>query len=132
MSLNAHDRQALAQIEEELAGADPQLAAELASFARSADGMGMPERERIRGSRRSVIGRAIRLLRLGQSDAYKAVYWIFLATAVSVVLAAISFALVSRHPSSGGACPGWQVGTCAKQVAPSAPVPSGHKDRHLP
>jgi hypothetical protein len=119
LSLNAHDRQALARIEEALAGADPQLAAKLSSFSRLVDDGEMPERERIRQARRSVMSPADGGRRLRQPGAYRVVYWVAMAVAMCLTLAGVSFALASGHPNSKGACAGWQVGTCAKQAAPS-------------
>lgn len=127
LSLNAHDRQALAQIEEELGGDDPKFAARLSAFSRLADGEAMPERERIREARRPVMSPALCGLHPGQPGARKLMYWAAVAMAVAVTLAVISFALVSGHSGTKGACTGWQAGACARQAAPSAPAPSGQK-----
>ncbi|MGH3282091.1 MAG: DUF3040 domain-containing protein [Trebonia sp.] len=130
MSLNAHDRHALAQIEEDLVGGDPKFAAKLSGFSRLADGEEMPESERIRQARRHVVGPALRGLRPGRPGAPRLMYWIAVAMAVALTLAVICFALVLGNTGGKAACTGWQVGACARRSAPSAPaVPSGHKDR---
>lgn len=131
LSLNAHDRQALARIEEELGGGDPKFAARLSAFSRLADGEAMPERERISEARQPVIGRALCGLRPGRPGARKLMYWAAVAMAISITLAVISFALVSGHSGTKGACTGWQGGACARQAAPSAPAPSG-QEGHAP
>lgn len=127
MSLNAHDRQALAQIEEELGGGDPKFAARLLAFSRLADGEAMPESEQIPGARRPAIGPALRGLRPGQPGARRLMYWAAVALVVAVTLAVISFALASGQGGTRGVCTGWPAGSCARQAAPSAPAPSGQK-----
>lgn len=127
MSLNAHERHALARIEEELAGADPRFAATLSAFSRMADGEAMPERERIREARRSVMGPAVCGVRPGQPGSYKLVYWAAVAVAVCLTIAVISFALVSGHTGSSGACTEWQTGVCVRQTQPSSPTHSSQK-----
>lgn len=117
MSLSARDRHLLAQIEEEIAGADPRFAARLSAFARLADGGAMPERERIREPRRL----AARPVRGGLMR------WIAVAMAVAVTLAVISAALVGGRTGGKGACAEWQGLVCTRQAAPSAPA--GQKDR---
>lgn len=130
LSLNAHDRLALAQIEEELAGADPKFAAELSAFSRLTDGEAMPERERIRQARRHGIGPGFRGPRPGRPAAARLMYWIAVAMAVAITLAVIGFALTLGSMGASGACAGWQEGACARGSTPSAPaVPSGHQDR---
>jgi Protein of unknown function (DUF3040) len=126
LSLNAHDRHALAQIEEALADADPKFAAKLSSFARLADAGSMPERERIGEARRPVFGSSICGMRPGQPGAHKLIYLIIVATAVALTVAMISFALVS-HPSGKGGCAGWQTAACAKQATTTAPAHSGQQ-----
>ncbi|HEY5019320.1 MAG TPA: DUF3040 domain-containing protein [Streptosporangiaceae bacterium] len=126
MSLNGHDRQALAKIEETLADTDPQFAARLSAFARLADGGAMPERERIRRDRQRGTGSALCGLRPGQPGARRLMYWIAVAMAVAITLAVISAALASGHGGTKGACAEWQGLACARQAAPSAPpAPAG-------
>jgi hypothetical protein len=52
MSLSAREQQALDSIKERLADSDPDLAAQLAEFARLAEGEDLPDREKIRTSSR--------------------------------------------------------------------------------
>lgn len=132
MSLNAHDRHALAQIEEELAGGDPKFAAKLSAFSRLADGEAMPESERIRQARRRVTVPAFRGLRRGQPGRPRLLlYWIVVALAVAVTLAVIGVSLVFGNTGSKGACTGWQTGAC--RTAHSAPpAPSGHHGHTTP
>lgn len=131
MSLNAHDRQALARIEEELEDADPQFAANLSAFWRLADGEAMPEREEIHGTRRPVIVPALCVRRPGRPRARLLVYAIAIAMAVSITLAVISVALVTGRGGGKDACPQWGAIACVKQTMPSAPAPSGH-NTHAP
>lgn len=126
MSLNGHDRQALAKIEETLACTDPQFAARLSAFARLADEGAMPEREQITGDRRRGTGSAQRSLRRGQPGARRLMYWIAVAMAVAITLAVICAVLVSGHPGSTGACTEWQALACTRPAAPlAAPAPAG-------
>jgi hypothetical protein len=129
VSLNAHDKQALAQIEEALADTDPQFTARLSAFSRLAADEAMPERERIRGDRQHAIGSALCRLRPGQPGARRLMYyWTAVAMAVAITLAVICAALVSGHAGSGGACTERQGLVCVRQAAPSAPpAPSGRK-----
>jgi hypothetical protein len=130
VSLNAHDRHALARIEEELAESDPRFAARLSAFARLADGGAMPERERIRESRQSVARRVLRgPCSPGCPGARRPMYWIAVAMALAVTLAVISAALVSGNTGAKGACAEWQGLVCTRQAAPSAPAPAGQEDR---
>lgn len=130
MSLNGHDRQALAKIEETLAGTDPQFAARLSAFARLADEGAMPEREQISEDRRRGTGSAQRSLRPGQPGARKLMCWIAAAVAVAITLAVICVVLGSGHPGSTGACTEWQGLACARPAAPSAPpAPAGQNGR---
>jgi hypothetical protein len=130
VSLNPRDRHALAQIEERLADADPRFAARLSAFARLADGGVMPERERIRESRRPVAGRLLRGRRApGRPGARRPMYWIAVALATAVTIAGIAAALVSGNTGTKGACANWQGLACTRQVTPPAPGPAGEKGR---
>lgn len=53
LSLSAHDRQELEEIEEGLAASDPQLAAMLSTFSRLVDGEAIPAREQIRADKQN-------------------------------------------------------------------------------
>ena len=128
LSLNAHDRQVLALIEEELAGADPRFAAKLSAFSRLTEGA-MPERERIRGRRRRPVGApsaggpSVCGLRPGRQASYKFVYWIAVAMALSVSLAMIYFALISGHARGKPRA----IGSTVKRTALWAPA---HSDQY--
>lgn len=135
MSLNAHDRQVLALIEEELAGADPRFAAKLSAFSRLAEGA-MPERERIRGRRRRPVGApsvgapspagpSVCGLRPGRQASYKFIYWIAVAMALSVSLAMIYFALISGHARGKPRA----IGSTVRRTALWAPAHSGQYGR---
>lgn len=121
MSLSAHDRQALARIEETLADADPQFAARMSAFSRLAGDKAVPERERICGSMWRAIGSGRWGLRFSQSGARKVSYWIAVAVAVAITLAVISAALVSGHADTKDTCAERHDVACAGQATPSAP-----------
>lgn len=125
LSLNAHDRQVLALIEEELAGADPRFVAKLSAFSRLAEGA-MPERERIRVRRRPYVeGPSICGLPPGRQASYKVFYLIAVAMALTVSLAMISFALISGHAKGKPR----SAGSAVKRTALWAPTHSGQYDR---
>jgi hypothetical protein len=130
LSLNAHDRQVLALIEEELAGADPRFAAKLSAFSRLTEGT-MPEREQIRGRRRPSADRpsanpsSICGLPPGRQASYKLFYWIAVAMALSVSLAIIYFALISGHAKAKPRA----VGSAVRRTALWGPPQSGRYDR---
>ena len=94
--MNAHDRQALARIEETLADADPQFAARMSAFSRLTDDEAVPEREQIRGNVRHAVGLGRWGPRFGQPGARGLAYWIAVALAVAITLAVISAAIF--HP----------------------------------
>ena len=121
VSLSAHDRQALARIEETLADADSQFAARMSAFSRLADDKAVPERERICGSIRRAIGSGCWSLRSSQSGARKVSCWIAVAIAVAITLAVISAALVSGHADTKDTCAERHDVACAGQATPSAP-----------
>lgn len=128
VSLNAHDRQALAQIEEALACTDPKFTARLSAFSRLADGGEMPERERIRGGRQRGTGSALCGPRPVQPGAHRLMYWIAVAVAVAITLAVISAALVSGQAGTKGACAQWQGLTCVRRAVPATPpAPAGQQ-----
>lgn len=127
MTLNAHDRRVLAQIEEAVAGNDPRFAASLSAFDRLADGGVMPERERIRPGTRSADRPGRRRPPFRRPEMNKLMYWIAVAMAVSITLAVIVFVLVNGHSGGKEACAAWQAGICVKQSAPSVPASSSHK-----
>ncbi|MGH3263981.1 MAG: DUF3040 domain-containing protein [Trebonia sp.] len=127
MSLNAHDRHALARIEEELQGADPKFVARLSAFCRLANDEAMPEREQIHGARRPSIGLSLSGPHLGRPRARGLMYAIAIAMAAAITLTVISLALVLGHGGRRGACAQWQAGGCARQATPSAPAPASHK-----
>jgi hypothetical protein len=52
VGLDAHERQELDLIEDEIVGSDPGLASRLATFARLATGEELPAREQVRAARR--------------------------------------------------------------------------------
>jgi hypothetical protein len=125
LSLNAHDRQALALIEERLAGTDPPFAAKLSAFSRLAEGA-MPERERIRRRRRRpAAGTSVCGLRPGRRASYKLAYWIAVAMALSVSLAMIYLALTAGHAKSK---PG-PIGNAVKRTALWTPARPGQYNR---
>ena len=121
MSLNAHDRQALALIEEALAGGDPQFASKLSAFSRLAEDGAMPERERIHQDGRRMIVRAIRGLRLGQPGTSKLLRWVTVAMWVAISVALISAAVAMSRAGGKPGCAQWQATTCVRSVAPSTP-----------
>jgi hypothetical protein len=129
VSLNAHDRQALAQIAEALASTDPRFAATMSALSRLAVGGAMPERERISEPERPVM-RPVLGLRPGQPGARRWTYWIAVAMAVAVTLAMISTALVRGSTGGSGACAQWEGLACVRQAAHSTPpAPSGRGAR---
>lgn len=125
LSLNAHDRQVLALIEEELAGADPRFVAKMSAFSRLAEGA-MPERERICVRRRPyVAGPSICGLPPGRRASYKVFYWIAVAMALTVSLAMLYFALISGHAKGKPR----STGSPVKRTALWAPTHSDRYDR---
>ena len=126
MSLNAHDRQALAQIEETLSAADPRFAAELSAFSRLVDGGSMPESERIRGVRLPAVYRRTRRPGASRPGTHRLLSWIVVALWLSIALALISAAIVLGGKGPKTECTEWQVGVCSKGTGHSAPPgPSG-------
>ncbi|MGH3165906.1 MAG: DUF3040 domain-containing protein [Trebonia sp.] len=121
MSLNAHDKQALARIEDALASADPQFAARLSAFSRLADAGVMPERERIRGDRLRAVAGAILAMGTGGRETRGLIRWIAVAMWVSISLALISIAIVLGHAGPQTGCPVWQTAACARPSTHSAP-----------
>lgn len=134
MSLSAHDRQALNEIEEWLASTDPHFAAKLSAFCRLTDGEAMPARERIRALRRRTDSKAIRELLSGGSQArlprrsgmrrargaeprarrsrlsaLTAVIWLVISFAL------ITVALVLSH-SGSAACTSWPAASCGSRA----------------
>jgi hypothetical protein len=120
LGLNAHDRQALAQIEEALADADPKFAAKLSSFSRLVDGEPALERERIRDGRRPAAGQSICGLSPDRPRAFRLLYVV--AAAMALVLTVTMIAIVTISRTSGkGTCAEWTADTCVKQAATSPP-----------
>lgn len=129
MSLNAHDREALSQIEEALSAADPKLAAKLSGFSRLTDGEAMPERERITGLRRQrAIMRAVRGLCPGRPGQHGRTYWIPVTVWLVVSLVLFSVALILSHTGAArAACKEPQPLVCATRAVPEGTqVPQGH------
>jgi Protein of unknown function (DUF3040) len=120
LGLNAHDRQALAQIEEALADADPKFAAQLSSFSRLVDGEPVLERERIRDGRRPAAGQSICGLSPERPRAFRLLYVVAAAMALALTITMIVIVLISRT-SGKGTCAQWTAGTCVKQAATSPP-----------
>ena len=124
MSLSAWEQQALDSIEDELAGADPELASLLATFARLASGEEMPVREKIRKQslRRGNVRRPARglLPRLGLQQTIPLLW-------LTVTIALIAIALVLNRDSRNGPCRGsWRV-ACTQQAPVHSPRPAAHK-----
>jgi Protein of unknown function (DUF3040) len=124
MSLSAWEQQALDSIEDELAGADPELASLLATFARLASGEEMPVREKIRKQslRRGNVRRPARglLPRLGLQQTMLLLW-------LTVTIALIAVALVLNRDSRNGPCPeSWGV-VCTQQAPVHSPRPAAHK-----
>jgi hypothetical protein len=132
MSLSPKEQQALASMEDGLAGSDPKLASLLATFARLASGEEMPVREKIRAIRHRAprrphrnqsqrLGTARRDvrrpgLRLGWQQTM-----LLLWLAVTITLVAV--ALILNRDSRNGPCTeSWQM-VCAQQ-APGVPSPT--------
>lgn len=127
LSLNAHDKQALARIEDALASADPDFAARLSAFSRLADAGAMPERERIRGDKPGAVPRAVRTLSAGGQGSRGLIRWIAVAMWVSISLALISIAIVLGHAGPHTGCPLWQTAVCARPA--THPAPPGRSDQ---
>src|SRR5260370_10198293 len=110
MSLSPKEQQALASMEDGLAGSDPQLASLLATFARLASGEEMPVREKIRATRHRATrrphrnqsqrrGNARRLcLRLGWQQTMLLLW-------LAVTIALVAVALVFHRPRPNHPCP---------------------------
>jgi hypothetical protein len=127
LSLNAHDRQALARIEETLADTDPRFAARLSAFARLADAGAMPGREELRQDSPHGGGSALRGLCSGQPAKARLMYWIAVALAVAGTLAVVFGVLVGGHAAAQRTCTGWQAVACGRKTPPSAPASPAHK-----
>jgi hypothetical protein len=128
MSLSPKEQQALASMEDGLAGSDPKLASLLATFARLTSDEEMPVREKIRASRhrarrrphrnqsqhRGNARRDIRRpgLRLGWQQTM-----LLLWLAVTIALVAVAL-ILNRHSRNGTCTESWPM-VCAQQ-APGA------------
>ena len=125
MSLSPKEQQALASIEDGLAGSDPKLASLLATFARLASGEEMPVREKIRAIRHRAArgphrnqsqrrGNARRdarrlCLRLGWPQTM-----LLLWLAVTIALVAVAM-ILNRDSSNGQCTESWPM-VCAQQA----------------
>jgi hypothetical protein len=133
VSLSAHDRRALDLIQEDLAAADPALAAMLSAFNRLADGEEMPGRERIREHGRRETGRSFRATLAARPgtcwrDAGTQ-RWVIL-TWLAVTLLLLTLALVASHAGSAASCASRATGPCgyhapARQQGRPAHEPPG-------
>ena len=129
MSLSPKEQQALAFMEDGLAGSDPELASLLATFARLASDEEMPVREKIRASRhratrrphhnqsqrRSNVRRDVRrrFLRLGWQQTMLLLW-------LAVTIALVAVALILNRDSRNGPCTeSWPM-VCTQQ-APGVP-----------
>src|SRR5260370_14368319 len=125
MSLSPKEQQALASMEDGLAGSDPKLASLLTTFARLAPDGEMPVREKIRAIRRRATGRrhgnqsqrrgnarrdARRLgLRLGWPQTMLLLW-------LAVTIALVAVALILNRDSRNGPCTeSWPM-VCAQQA----------------
>jgi len=126
MSLSPKEQQALAAMEDGLAGADPTLASLLATFARLASGEEMPAREKIRAIRHRATRRPHRNqsqrrgtarrdarrpgLRLGWPQTMLLLLWL------AVTIALVAVALILNRDSRTGPCTeSWPM-VCAQQA----------------
>jgi len=129
LGLNAHDRQALAQIEEALADADPKFAAKLSLFSRLVGGVPALERERMRDGRRPAAGQSICGLSPDRPRAFRRLYVIAAAMALVLTVTMIAVAAISRT-SGKGTCAEWAADRCVKQAATSPPKsPQGQQNQ---
>jgi hypothetical protein len=126
MSLSPKEQQALASIEDGLAGSDPKLASLLVTFARFASDEEMPVREKIRAIRHRATRRPHRnqsqyrgnarrdvrrvCLRLGWPQTMLLLLWL------AVTIALVAVALILNRDSRNGTCTeSWPM-VCAQQV----------------
>ncbi len=121
MSLSPKEQQALASMEDGLAGADPKLASLLATFARLASDEEMPVREKIRATRHRATRRPHRnqsqrrgnvrrlCLRLGWQQTMLLLW-------LAVTIALVAVALILNRDSRNGPCTeSWPM-VCAQQA----------------
>ncbi|MGH3170963.1 MAG: DUF3040 domain-containing protein [Trebonia sp.] len=123
MSLNAHDRRALARIEATLADHDPRFAASLSAFSRLADGA-MPELERIRENRPPLMQTTRRGPKAGESGTHERMHWLGVVIGLSILLALIAAAIVFNHSEGTPGC-ARQAAVCAgrsMQWTPATPA----------
>ena len=125
MSLRPKEQQALASIEDGLAGSDPKLASLLATFARLASDEEMPVREKIRAIRHRATRRPHRnqsqrrgnarrdarrlCLRLGWPQTMLLVW-------LAVTIALVAVALIFNRGSRNGPCAESRPMACAQQA----------------
>ena len=123
MSLSPKEQQALASIEDGLAGSDPKLASLLATFARLASGEDMPVREKIRAirhratrrphgnqsQRRGNARRDARSLRLRWPQTMLLLW-------LAVTIALVAVALILNRDSRNGPCTESRPLVCAPQA----------------
>ncbi|HVT67924.1 MAG TPA: hypothetical protein VHF26_09260 [Trebonia sp.] len=129
VSLSAHDRRTLGQIEEDLAVSAPHLAAMMSSFSRLADGEAMPGQERIQAGTRRKAGQPLHSVLGGQPGRPRWVVLTWLAViAASAVL--IGLALAGGRGGASASCAAWTVPACpqhtpAHRQGPPALSPQG-------
>ena len=125
MSISAKEQQALASIEDGLAGTDPKLASLLVTFARLASDEEMPVREKIRATRHRAARRPHRnqsqrrgharrdarrlCLRLGWPQTMLLLW-------VAVTIALVAVALILNRDSRNGPCTESRPLVCAPQA----------------
>ena len=127
MSISAKEQQALASIEDGLAGTDPKLASLLATFTRLASGEEMPVREKIRATRHRATRRPHRHRSQSQRrgharrDARRRCLRLdwpqtMLLLWLAVTIALVAVALILNHDSRNGPCTESRPLVCAPQA----------------
>src|SRR5215470_4516001 len=124
MSLRPKEQQALASIEDGLAGSDPKLASLLATFARLASDEEMPVREKIRATRHRAARRPHRSQSQRRGNARDArrlcprLSWprTMLLLWLAVTIALVAVALIFNRGSRNGPCAESRPMACAQQA----------------